>query len=285
MKRTYRWAAALCLALMACLVVPALAPANINGAGAALAASRAKLNKTKATIYNGETLKLKVSGASGKVAWRSSDAAVAKVSAKGVVTAKGVGKATITAAVGGRKLTCAVTVKSPLAASDAKVSLKAGNSRKVTLTYRLSGKLTVKCDDASVVKCSLGKLKNGKCTLTLKGLRAGEANVTISNSKTKDVAVIKVTVKGGGSGHASIVDKTEVALAKGKSATVKVTWPYAGVPDLTWDDATVVDCKFGDWNGSGWPLTIKGIGAGESTLTFRKGAGGETVATIKVTVK
>ena len=30
---------------------------------------------------------------------------------------------------------------------------------------------------------------------------------------------------------------------------------------------------------------IKGIGAGESTLTFRKGAGGETVATIKVTVK
>ena len=80
---------------------------------------------------------MKVSGTSRTVKWSSSDRAVAKVSSKGVVTAKKVGKVTITAKVGKKKLECAVTVKPPLSVSASKVILKAGKSKKLTLTWHL----------------------------------------------------------------------------------------------------------------------------------------------------
>ena len=273
---------ALCRALIACLTAPAALQA-VPGV-MAQAASGVKLNKTKATVYNGQTLKLKVSGTSKAVTWSTSDGSVAKVSRKGVVTAKGVGKATITAAVGGKKLACAVTVKSPLWADATELKLKAGKSKKVTVTYKFAGKITMKCDDASVVTCKLGKLKNGKCTLTVKAIRAGETVITIKNSKTKDVVRIRAVVTGTEPTD-PIVDKTRITLEKGKSETVRVTWPYAGVPYLVWDDDSVVQCAWGDWNGKGWPLTVKGIGPGSAHVLLYRGEGGEKVATISVTVK
>lgn len=48
------------------------------------------------------------------VKWKSSNAKVATVSKKGKVTAKGTGKAVITAKAGGKKLTCKVTVARPV---------------------------------------------------------------------------------------------------------------------------------------------------------------------------
>ncbi len=78
----------------------------------AFAASTPKLNKTKATVSVGMTTTLKVSGTTGKVTWSSSNKAVAQVSSKGVVQANKAGTAVITAKVGGRKLTCKITVKS-----------------------------------------------------------------------------------------------------------------------------------------------------------------------------
>ncbi len=72
--------------------------------------AKVKLNKTKATLTVGKTLKLKVRGAK-KVKWRSSKKSVATVSSKGVVKAKKAGKAKITAKVKKKKFTCTVTVK------------------------------------------------------------------------------------------------------------------------------------------------------------------------------
>ena len=75
-------------------------------------AAKVSLNKKKATITVGKTLKLKLSGVkASKVKWSSSGKAVASVSRKGVVQAKKAGKATITARVGKKKYTCKVTVK------------------------------------------------------------------------------------------------------------------------------------------------------------------------------
>ena len=75
------------------------------------AAAKMKLNKTKATLYVEQTLKLKVTGTKSKVKWSSSKKAVAKVSAKGKVTALKKGKANIIAKIGKKKLTCKITVK------------------------------------------------------------------------------------------------------------------------------------------------------------------------------
>ncbi len=71
----------------------------------------AKLNKKKATVKVGKSVKLKVKNTSKKVTWSSSNKKVAKVSKAGKVTGVKAGKATIKAKVGGKTLKCKVTVK------------------------------------------------------------------------------------------------------------------------------------------------------------------------------
>lgn len=70
-----------------------------------------KLNKKKVTIKKRKTFKIKVKGLVGKAKFKSSKKKVAKVSKKGVVTAKKKGKATITVTANGVKLKLKVTVK------------------------------------------------------------------------------------------------------------------------------------------------------------------------------
>lgn len=284
MKRINKLIAALCLALIACLVAPVLMPAGLSAPFTGHAA--AALNKTRATMYNGKTLKLKVTGTSKTVKWSSSNDAVAKVDKTGLVTAKQVGNARITAKVGSKALTCDVTVKSPLAASPSKLTMDAGATKYVTLTYKLNGKLHLNKYDSSVLSCSLGKISKGKCTLTVKALRAGTETLTVTNSMTKDVVKIKVTVRETGpSDH--IVDVTSLTVAVGKTATVKVRWPYSGVPHVWCEEIDIVSIGWGEWDGNGWPLYIKGLSAGTANVWFTKGddPSENIVAEIKVTVK
>lgn len=75
-----------------------------------------KLNKTKVTLTKGKKVTLKAtvapSNATDKnVTFVSSNTKVATVNAKGIVTAKKAGKATITAKAGTKKATCKIVVK------------------------------------------------------------------------------------------------------------------------------------------------------------------------------
>lgn len=80
-----------------------------------LAASKQKaLNITDLSLSVGQSQKLKISGG-GKIKWSSSKKSVASVSKKGTVKAKKSGKATITARVSGKKLTCNVVVHQSIA--------------------------------------------------------------------------------------------------------------------------------------------------------------------------
>lgn len=88
------------------MAVTFMASQNMNVKAATL-----KLNKSKAKITVGDTLKLKVKGAKGKVLWSTNNKKVASVSKKGVVKGKRTGKATITAKITGKNLKCKVTVK------------------------------------------------------------------------------------------------------------------------------------------------------------------------------
>ena len=74
------------------------------------AASSAKISKTKANLFVGETIQLKVTGGSGTVKWKSSDKKLASVDKKGLVTAKKTGKCKITATQGNKKLTCTIQI-------------------------------------------------------------------------------------------------------------------------------------------------------------------------------
>lgn len=284
MKRTNKLIVALCLALIACLAAPVLMPAGLSAPFTGHAA--AALNKTRATMYNGKTLKLKVTGTSKTVKWSSSNTAVAKVDQTGLVTAKQVGNARITAKAGSKALTCDVTVKSPLTASPSKLTMDAGATKYVTLNYKLNGKLYLQKYNSSVLSCSLGNISRGKCTLTIKALRAGTETLTVTNSKTRDTVKIKVTVRQK-TPTEPIVDKDNVTVTVGKTATVKVTWPYSDVPHMWCEEYDVVECTWGDWNGSGWPVYIKGLSKGTATVWFTKGddPSEDFLAEIRVTVK
>ena len=114
MNRIGKLAVALCLVLAACVALGCALPARFGIVDSASAASGVKLNKTRATLDVGDTLRLKVSGTKRWVTWSSSNKCVAKVNHHGRVTALEPGTTKITARVGAKKLTCRITVNSPV---------------------------------------------------------------------------------------------------------------------------------------------------------------------------
>lgn len=90
------------------------------------------LSATKLTIARGQSKTLTLRGNTQAVKWSSNKTSVAVVSSKGVVTAKSAGTATITAAVGGRKYSCSVTVPQP-------VTGVAGNYEKLLAEIKKKG--------------------------------------------------------------------------------------------------------------------------------------------------
>ena len=196
MKLTSKLFAALCLCLALCLAVPALLPVNLGIETAARAESKVKLNKSTVTLCLGETLQLKLKNAEGKVTWKSSAKDIAKVSKKGVVTAKKAGKAKITATLNGKRYSCFVIVKNGIVAIATKVSLKAGKKKDVKVTLEGYDEVAVAWDRADVVSCAFtGGWKGKTITLRIKALDKGTAKVKLTNKKTKDTVTIKVTVK------------------------------------------------------------------------------------------
>ncbi|MBR3645605.1 MAG: Ig-like domain-containing protein [Lachnospiraceae bacterium] len=75
------------------------------------AKTNVSLNKSKAVVYVGKTVKLTLRNKKSTVKWKSSNKKVATVSKKGRVTGKKAGKTTITATLGTKKFKCQVTVK------------------------------------------------------------------------------------------------------------------------------------------------------------------------------
>lgn len=92
-------------------------------------AAAVKLNKTKGSIYVGETLQLKVLNTTKSIKWSSSNNEIAKVSSKGKITGLKQGTVTITAKVGTNKYTSIVAIKA-----------KELTAKEI---YRLSSKATV----------------------------------------------------------------------------------------------------------------------------------------------
>lgn len=92
----------LSLAMVITLFVPMTEPVQV---------AAVKLNYSKKTIYEGDSLKLKVNGTKQKVKWSSSNKKIASVNSKGVVAGKNEGVATITAKVAKKSLKCKVMVR------------------------------------------------------------------------------------------------------------------------------------------------------------------------------
>ena len=154
-----------------------------------------KLSKKKLTLTVGKKATLKVTGTSETVTWKSSNKKVAAVQ-NGKVTAKKKGTAKIIATVGGKKLTCKVTVKAKASTntggsaskdspklSRTKLTLKVGKKATLKVT-NAQGKVTWKSSNKKVAA-----VKNGKVTAKKKG--TAKITATVGGKKL----TCKVTVK------------------------------------------------------------------------------------------
>ncbi|MEE3393521.1 MAG: expansin EXLX1 family cellulose-binding protein [Lachnospiraceae bacterium] len=107
--------AVICL-VIAILVTGIPALPGFSSENEAQAASRVKLSAGKLTLRVGQKKRLKLKGASGPVAWYTGDKKVARVSGKGVITARKKGSCIITAYYRGKRYKCRLTVKKKITA-------------------------------------------------------------------------------------------------------------------------------------------------------------------------
>ena len=172
-----------------------------------------KLNKTSATLYSGASVTLSATtNLTGDITWKSSDAKVATVDAKGTVKAVNAGTATITAALGKVSATFTVTVKNPSITAKAVSSViytKSKTTTKINVAKDgVTGNATFKSSNTKVATVSA----NG----TVKAKKAGKVNITVQVGNYKQV--VKITVKK----PTMKLTKASAKLKKGKKVTIKV---------------------------------------------------------------
>lgn len=172
-----------------------------------------KLNKTSATLYSGASVTLNATtNLTGDITWKSSDAKVATVDAKGTVKAVNAGTATITAVLGKVSATFTVTVKNPSITARADSSViytKSKTTTKINVAKDgVTGNATFKSSNTKVATVSA----NG----TVKAKKAGKVNITVQVGNYKQV--VKITVKK----PTMKLTKASAKLKKGKKVTIKV---------------------------------------------------------------
>lgn len=251
---------AITMSLILAGIVPSLPYEATSQFSTVEAATKVKLNKSKATLIKGQTLQLKMSGTKKKATWSSSNKKIATVSSNGKVTAKAKGTATITAKVSGKKYTCKITVETPkINKTSLTLNAKKSYTLKVTGTTQ---KITWKSSNTSIASV------NAKGKVTAK--KAGKATITaaIGNKKYS----CKLTVK------PAIVSVTSVKL-NASSRTIEVGDTISLKATVSPSNATN---KAVTWSSSNTSVAtvsssgvVKGKAAGTATITVKTKDGGK----------
>ncbi len=172
-----------------------------------------KLNQTSATLYSGAAVTLSATtNLTGDITWKSSDAKVATVDAKGNVKAVNAGTATITATLGKVSATFTVTVKNPSITAKADSSViytKSKTTTKINVVKDgVTGNATFRSSNKKVATVSANGIVKAK--------KAGKVNITVQVGNHKQV--VKITVKK----PTMKLIKSSAKLKKGKKVTIKV---------------------------------------------------------------
>ena len=241
-----------------------------------IAVTEISLDQTSASLRVDEAVKLTATvgpdNATDKtVIWTSSNEDVATVE-DGLVTARAVGTATVTAKAGEKTATCAITVEATpvtgVTLDKTSASLRAGQTVTLTATVNPSDAtdktLTWSTSDATVATVSNGVVtakKVGTATVTAK---AGDKTATCK------VTVVATPVT------SVTLDKTSASLKAGETVTLTATVNPSDATDkaVTWStsDASIATVNNG-------VVTAKKVGT--ATVTAKAG---DKTATCTVTV-
>ena len=240
-------------------------------------AATVKLNKTKATLEKTKTLTLKATVTPSdlldkSVTWKSSNTAVATVTSSGKVKGVKAGTATITCTsnLSGSKATCKVTI-GYVKLDQTEATITKGKTLTLTPTVYPSS-LT---DKSVTWKSSNTAVATVSSDGTVKGVKAGTATITCTSNATGLSTTCAVTVING----SITLNKSEAALEKGKTVTLKATLTPSDLSDksVTWKSSNT---KVATVSSSGKVTAVK---TGTATITCTSVALGLS-ATCKVTV-
>ena len=155
------------------------------------------LKTTSLILQRGDKAALKLNGGSGTVKWKSADTKIASVSKKGVVTAKKLGKTTITATVNGYTLKCKVAIYAH-SLNKTKLKLESGNSYRLIMSGG-SGTTKFSTSNPKVAYVNKSGIVTGK--------NKGTATITAQKNGVKMTCKVTVTV-------------TPIAVPEGKKAII-----------------------------------------------------------------
>lgn len=260
----------------------------IANVGVQINAATAYLNYTKYSMTVGYTLKLKVNGTSGSVAWGTSNKNVATVK-NGSVTGKGAGTCIITAKVNGQTLKCNVTVigqnihkessftDTTLDVLELKLDVckikytKKGKSKLTNKpgTFKLSvlnkpKNKTVKWSTsnkkvATVKDGKVTAVKKGKCTITAKiGKKKYKTTVVVTNLKKAK----KIEKQENIYAMLKLMNKDRV---KAKAAPLKIKASVNKVADLRVSEMTK-EFSHTRPNGTSYKTAYDDVGVKKGTL-------------------
>ncbi|OUQ88867.1 hypothetical protein B5G50_08110 [Brevibacillus brevis] len=260
-----------------------------GNAGVGLAAdeiSRLVLSKNEVTLENGDSTNLtataiyvsgKTEDVTVKTEWTTQDANIASVYA-GQITAKSVGKSTITATYMGKPVVVGVNVTKKVKAlttEDQTLNVRIGNTANVKLTAVYSDGTTEDVTtqaDWSINNPAIATVVNG----AIKGLNSGSGTVTAKFGSQSTTISVNVEIA-----HRLEPNKNQVSLLLNGEETIKlkaifpdgsVTEDVSDKAEWSSDNTAVADALKG---------TIKAYGAGTATITAKYGT---KTATIKVDV-
>lgn len=267
------------------------------------------LDQTSVTLEEGQQVTLvptiaPADATDTKVSWSSSSTSVARVDSNGKVTAVKAGSATITATVGGKSATCAVTVtKAPVPATSVtlnKSSLELFENDTETLKATVTPSNTTDVLEWSSSQPGIASVSSGGVVTALSEgtavitAKAGEKEATCTVTVKKVIRVTEVTL-----------NKTSLDLTKGQSEqlTAVVVPDDATYPEVTWttgnssvatvDQTGKVTAKGGgttsitataDGKSATCTVTVTvpvtGVSLNKATLTLDRGASETLVATV-----
>lgn len=247
------------------------------------------VSPSTASLKRGETLQLSATvlpedATLPDVVWKSSDEGIVSVDAKGLVTSKGSGNATITATSGSVSGTCVITASVPVkgvSLSKSEISIRKGVANSDIAPVFDPSDATNQNVTWAIADATVATLSVTGNVPTVTGVKEGETTLSVTTEEGGFTASCKVIVANTPVESVTVAPSTAEIL-KGETLQFNATV----LPELATDKSVswkTSDEKVATIDANG---LLTGVGSGTVTVTVTTNDGGKTAtAEVSVVVK